>query len=123
MGKLLPNNDAKSICDQIYLLLLLNQLQYLTVRKILNYIVKNKRKIYLNWDQQLLIYIRDKGEIEKNRILKAIKMSFTLLSKRKKLVISAPIAFAANSIRRNIVYTTLRVNNRARKNYQVKINT
>lgn len=53
--------------------------------------------------------------------MKAIEMSFTLFSNRKKLVISVPTVFAANSIRKNIVHTALKVNNRAKKNYQVKI--
>lgn len=45
-----------------------------------------------------------------------------MLGKKKKLVISAPIGAVANDINRNMVYTTLKVNNQARKNYHIKIN-
>lgn len=60
--------------------------------------------------------------MRKSRVVKAIEIGFTLLSRRKKLVILAPTRFAANSIGRNTVYITLRVNNWIKKNYQVKIN-
>ena len=44
---LLSNSDSKIICNYIYLLLLLNQLQYLIVSKILDYAIGNEIKIYL----------------------------------------------------------------------------
>lgn len=47
-------------------------------------------------------------------------MEFTLLNKKKELVISTLISSTTNGITRSIVYITLRVNNRAKKNYQVK---
>ena len=47
---LLPNNNFKAICDQIYLLLLLNQLQYLVVEGILDHSIKYKGKMFLDLD-------------------------------------------------------------------------
>lgn len=44
-------------------------------------------------------------------------MKFTLLGRRKELVISIPTSSEANSIGGNIVHTTLKVSNRANKNY------
>lgn len=79
--------------------------------------------MYLHIDQQILIYIKDEGIIGKNRVVKAIKIGFTLLENWKKLMIFALTDFIANEIGGSIVYTILKVSNRAKKNYQVKINT
>ena len=111
LDKLLSNNNTKSVYDQIYLLLLLNQLKDLSIEEILYYIVKNKIKIYIDFEQQLLIYIKDKTEVEKSRIIKIIKIVFTLFGKKKKLVIFTSTNFATNNIRKNIIYTTLGFNN------------
>lgn len=46
---LLPNSASKTVCDQIYLILLLNQLPHLTVESILNYAIKNRGKIFWIW--------------------------------------------------------------------------
>lgn len=42
------NNYSKTICKDIYLLLILNRLQYLIIEKILNHANKNKRKMYFD---------------------------------------------------------------------------
>lgn len=92
------------------------------VKEILDYTIKFQKKIYLDFEEQLLIYIRGKGGVEKSKVVKAIKMGFILVSIRKELVISAPTGFTANSIDRSIGYIALGVNNQVRKNYQAKIN-
>ncbi len=117
-----PNSDFRVVCDQIHLLLPLNQLQCLIVKRILDYAIKFKRKMFLDSGEQLLIYIRGKGGVGKSRVVKAIEMGFILLSRRKKLVISAPTSSAANGIGGNTVHTVLGVNNQAEKNYQAKSN-
>lgn len=61
--------------------------------------------MHFDLDQQLLIYIRDEREIEKSENVKVIEMSFALLSRRKKLVISVPTDFTANIIGRNMIHT------------------
>ena len=119
---ILPSDsNLRLVYDHIYLLILLNQLQHLTIKNFLDHAIKNMRKMYLYIDQQMLIYIRIEGRVEKNRVVKAIEIKFTLLGKRKKLVISALTSFAANEIGKNIVYTTLKVSNRIKKNHWVKI--
>lgn len=112
-----PDSNFKAICNQIYLLLLLNQLQQLIIGDILDYIIKNKKRMYLDSNQQLLIYVRDEGRVGKSRIVKVIKIGFTLLGKRKELVISALTRFIANGISRSTIHTALRVNNQMEKNY------
>lgn len=78
--------------------------------------------MYLDSGQQFLIYVKDEGGVRKKRVVKAIEMGFALLSRRNELVISALTGSTANSISRSTIPTALEVNNRARKNYQVKIN-
>lgn len=77
----------------------------MTIKGIFDYIIKNKRKIYLNLNQQLLIYIRDKEEVEKSKVVKVIEMGFTLLGRKNKLVVFA------NGIGRSIIYIILGINN------------
>lgn len=77
------NSGSKAVCDQIYLILPLNQLQHLTVEGILDHSIKNKGKMFLDLDQQLLVYIRDEGGIEKSRVVNVIQMGFSLLGRKK----------------------------------------
>lgn len=63
-----------------------------------------------------MIYIRVEGGVGRSRIVKAIEMRFTLLKRRKKLIIFAATGFTANDVSRSTVHTTLKVSNRARKN-------
>lgn len=82
------NSDSKTVCNYIYLSLALNQLQHLIVKRILNNAIGNKGKIYLKSNQQLLIYGRGKCGVKKSKVVKAIEISFALLGRRNKLVIS-----------------------------------
>ena len=68
----------------------------------------------------MLIYVRGKRGVEKKKVVKLIKIEFTLFDKKKKLVLFAFTNFAANKIGRSTIYTAIRVDNRAKKNYQVK---
>lgn len=73
--------------------------------------------MYFSIDQQMLIYIRDKIRIRKSRVIKAIEIWFTLFGKMKELSIFAFTGYAINEISESIVYTTLRVSNKAKKNH------
>lgn len=77
--------------------------------------------MYLKANQQLLIYIRDKSEVEKSRIVKAIE-SFALLKRKNELVISTLTSSAANEIGGCTVYITIEMNTWVRKTHKVKIN-
>ena len=68
----------------------------------------------------MLIYIRRKRRARKNRVIKAIEILFTLLGKKKDLVISALTSFAVDEISRSTVHTAIGVNNRVRKNHEIK---
>ena len=84
----------------------------MTIKNILDHAIKNKGKMYLYIDQQILIYIRAEKEVQKSRVVKVIEMKFTLLSKKKNLVIFAHTGFAANEISKSTVYTTLEISDR-----------
>ncbi len=77
----------------------------------MDHAIKFNGKMFLNFGEQLLIYIRGEKRVRKSRIVKAIEMDFTLLSKKKELVISVSIGSAANSISGSTMHIVLRVNN------------
>lgn len=74
-------------------------------------------------DQQFFVFIKGKGGIGKSRVVNNIQMRFFLFGTREKLVIFTPTGFVINSISRNTIHIVFEINNRARKNYQCKINT
>ena len=57
LGPLMPNADCKTIFDHIHDRLSLNNLQRLVVEEIMNYIIKNKGRMRLDIDEQLLLYV------------------------------------------------------------------
>lgn len=89
----------------------------------MDHAIRNKGKIYLKLNQQLLIYVRDKGRVRKRRVVKTIEIDFVLLGRRNKLVISTSISFAKNRIGGSTVYIAIRVNTQMGKIYKVKVNT
>lgn len=80
------------------------------VKAILDDVVKNKNKIYLDLDQQLLIYIKNEGKVGKIKVIQTIEIRFTFLGRRKKLEISASTIFVAYSIKKNMVHIALIIN-------------
>lgn len=73
------------------------------IENILDYAIKNKRKIYLNLDQQLLIYIKGEKGVKKTKVVKALEIGFTLLNKWNKLVIFVSTNSIANDIGENMI--------------------
>lgn len=78
--------------------------------------------MFFDIDKQQLIYVKGERKVGKSRVVKAIEIEFTLLGRKKRLVISTLIDFVINSDCKSIVYIVLRVNNKVKKNYQVKNN-
>lgn len=67
--------------------------------------------MYLDLDQQLLIYIRVEKRVEKSKVIKTIEINFVLLNKRNELVISASISFTLNGIDGSMVHTAPKIYN------------
>lgn len=57
----------------------------LTVKRVLDHVIKYKSRIFLDLDQQLLVYLRDKKNVKKSKIVNVIQRGYFLLSRRKKL--------------------------------------
>ena len=53
--------------------------------------------MFVDIDQQQLIYIKGKEKIGKNRIIKVIEIRFILFSKKKELIISTSTSSTTNS--------------------------
>lgn len=66
---LLPRSSSKLVCDHIYNILSLNKLQRLIVKRILYYIIKNKYKMQVTIENYLLLYIKDKDNINKTWVI------------------------------------------------------
>lgn len=49
--------------------------------------------------------------------MNTIQIDYFLYSKKKEFVISISTSFAANNIDKSTVYTTFKINNKAKKNY------
>lgn len=67
--------------------------------------------MYLDLDQQLLIYIRVEKMLEKSKVVKTIEINFVLLNKRNELVISASTGFTLNDIDESIIHIAPKINN------------
>lgn len=50
-------------------------------------------------------------------------MEFTFLDRQKELIISAPIDCVANNLSESIIYITLEINTRIRKDFVITVNT
>lgn len=73
--------------------------------------------MFLNLDQQLLVYIKVKRDIRKSRVINTIQIGIFLFSRMKKLMMFSLLGSRANDIIENIVHTTHAINNMAKKNH------
>lgn len=73
-------------------------------------------------NQQLLIYGKSKGGVRKNKVMKAIKMEFTLLERRNELVISIFTSSVVNKIGQSKIHTAIGVNTWVEKTHKLKVN-
>ncbi len=60
-------------------------------------------------EDQLLVYIRGEGGVGKSRIVHAIEMGCTLLSRNSDLVITVPTGTAADNIGGSTIHTSLTI--------------
>ncbi len=109
------NADCKAIMDHIHAVLLLNTLHRQVVEKIFDYIIRNKGRLCVTREDQLLLYMRGEGRVGKSRVIYALEMSFTLLNRRNKLMISLPTGCLAEGIGGSTMYTALSISTRKAK--------
>lgn len=106
----LPEGSSSTIVtDHIHDMLPLNELQQLVVEEVLEHIICTSGQLCTKKDQMLL-YVKSEGGVDKNRIIKALQIRVTLLNKQEELVITVPTRCAAESIGGNTVHTALNIN-------------
>lgn len=101
------NNDFVIVIDHIHAILSLNELQKFLIENILNHVIMCQKKFCIKRKNQFLLYIRNENEIEKNRVVKTLKLKFFFLKKRKKLIFIAFTKCAIDNIKNNIIHTFL----------------
>ncbi len=64
----------------------------------------------LESSDQLLLVIRDKGNIGKSQVIKAISQAYDIIGKSDSIFIITPIKATANNISKSTLYTALMIN-------------
>lgn len=103
------NTNCKAITDHIHAVLPLYTLQCLVVEGIFDHIIRNKNRFCVTKEDQLLLYVKGEGGVEKSCIIYALKMGFTLLNRRNGLMILALIRCATEGRGGSTVYITLSI--------------
>ncbi|WP_375449089.1 AAA family ATPase [uncultured Nostoc sp.] len=106
------NADCKAVADHINAVLPLNTLQRLVVEGVLDHVIRNKGRLCVTREDQLLLYVRGEGGVGKSRVIHALEMGFTLLDRRNELMLSAPTGYAAEGIGGSTVHTALSISTR-----------
>lgn len=104
------NANYKVVADHIYAVLPLNVLQRLVVKGVVDHVIKNKGRLCVTRDNQLLLYVKGERGIGKSLVINVLEIGFALLDKRNKLVFSVLIGYTSEDIGRSIVYTALSIN-------------
>lgn len=65
--------------------------------------------------------MRSKRRVGKSYVIHTLEISFTLLNKKNKFMISAPTECVAESIGRNIVHIALNISNHKAKSLYINI--
>ena len=105
----LANADCKAVANHINAVLPLNTLQRLVVEGVLDHVIQNKGRLYVIRENQLLLYVKGEGGVEKNRVIHVLEIGFTLLDKRNELMLSVPMEYAAEGIGGSTVHTALSI--------------
>lgn len=108
--QIVDNSQAVIICNIIHTILSLNKLQHLVVEQVFQTIIDSKGKQCINRDSQMLLYVRGEGDVGKSRVIKTIKIRFSLLCRRPELVITALTGAAATNIGGATIYAALDIN-------------
>ncbi len=81
----------------------------------LNHTIRNRENQCHLKSDQLLLYVRRKGGVRKNRIVKTIYLGFSFLKRRKVLFIAVPIRAVTANIGGTTIYGTLSINDYIQK--------
>ncbi len=85
-------------CDVIHTILLINGTQQLIVEGFLHCVITTTISNCVQKELQLLLYIQGEGGVGKSRVVKGIKLGFSLHFRKADLVFAIPIGAAASNI-------------------------
>ncbi len=109
------NPQAIILYDIIQDQLPLNHLQRVVVEEVLNHAICNEENQCHLRSDQLLLYVRGKGGVGKNRIVKAIYLGFSFLKRRKELLIAASTRAITANISGATIHRTLSIDDYIQK--------
>lgn len=105
------NSNCHAMTNQIHAILLLNDLQQLTVEEILDHVIKSKKKPpCINFSDQILLYMYGEGGTRKIQVVKAIELRFALLDHQEELIITAPTRAVISNIGASTIHTIMSIN-------------
>ena len=114
--------DCKSLTDYIHVNLSLNTFQRLMIEQVLDHVISHKRRMYESKENQLLLYVRDESDVDKSRIIRALKVEFDLLKRRNELMFTVSIDCAIDNISENIIHTSLNITTRNKNMHDDQLN-
>ena len=79
------------------------------MKKVLDQVIRNKKRLCVTRENQLLLYIRGEVGVGKSCMIYMLEIGFILLDKRNELMLSAPTRCAAEDIRRSTVHIALSI--------------
>lgn len=103
------NANCKAITDYIHIVLPLTTLQRLVVEGIFNHVIRTKNRLCIKRKDQLLLYMRGERGVKQICVIYALEMGFTLLNRKNELMISVPIGYTTESIRRSTLHIALSI--------------
>ena len=116
----LSNNPQTIIlCDIIQDRLPLNHLQRIVIEKVLTQAIFNKENQCYHRSHQLLLYIKRKRRVGKSKIVKAIHLRFSFLTRQKELLIATLTRATAANIGVATIHGALNINDHIQKQYHL----
>lgn len=105
----LANANCKVITNLINAVLLLNILQHLVLKGVLDHVIQNKGRLCITRKDQFLLYIRGEKGVEKSHVIYALEIGFTLLDKKNELMLSTSMKNIAEDIRKSMMHIILNI--------------
>ena len=114
--------DCKSLTDYIHVDLSLNTFQRLVIEQVFDHVISHKKRMYESRKNQLLLYVKNESDVDKNRIIRTLEVEFDLLKKRNELMFIASIDCAIDNINESTIYTSLNITTRNKNMHDDQLN-
>lgn len=80
------------------------------MKVVFHYLIRNKGRLCVIREDQLLLYVREEEKVEKSCIIHILEIGFTFLNKKNELIVIVATRCAAKSIRGSIMHIALNIN-------------